>query len=83
MTDAVRLLVVEDDPQMRERFERAFAASAGVDLGFHHRRPLRELFEGNWKFFQRGPNIALGHGNPVFMKKFFGLVFVYVHFNVL
>ena len=32
MTAAVRLLVVEDDPQMRERFERAFAASPQVTV---------------------------------------------------
>src|SRR5690606_21472616 len=60
-------------------FRSPLAATAGVNLGFHHRRARFQLAERVWQFLHRFGGIAVRHGNAIGCKKFFGLIFVNIH----
>ena len=59
--------------------KRTFAAAAGVDLRFHHRRALGEGGEGGDEAGGAGGGGAFGHGDAEFLKEGFGLILVDVH----
>ena len=60
--------------------EGAFAAAAGVDLGFHHDATGGvDLGERAFELGGGGDRHALGHGDAELSEQFFGLVFVNIH----
>jgi hypothetical protein len=63
-------------------FDGAFAAAAGVDLGFHDGERARELFERGGCFFGGGGHDALRHGDAGFAEKLLALVFVDLHWGM-
>ena len=60
-------------------FERALAATAGVDLSFDDEVFSREGVGDFFGFLRSGGNAAGAVGDAVFIEEFFGLVFVDVH----
>ncbi len=64
-------------------FDRAFAAAAGVDLGFDDGERAAELLERGGGFVGGGGHDALRHGDAGFAQQLLGLVFVNLHLGTL
>jgi hypothetical protein len=65
----VGLGLAELDAALEAVGERALAAAAGVDLGFHHGGALGELGEGVNRTLRSGGGGALGDGHTEFFEK--------------
>ena len=63
--------------------ELALAASAGMDLCLDDIQRSGQLFGGSDGFLNRKRGMTVGHGDPVFLEQFLGLVFVDVHLGVI
>ena len=62
--------------------ERAFAATAGVDLAFHHHLSvacIEKFFDGRFGFVDRGGRFTQWHADAMAFHQLFGLIFVEIH----
>jgi hypothetical protein len=60
-------------------FDCAFAAAAGVDLGFHDGEGSGQFSEGGGGFVGRGCGESLRDGDACIAEQLFGLVFMDLH----
>ena len=62
-----------------EFLEFALAASASMNLRFHHIEWPGQFFRGGDSFFNALRGDTLGDGNAMFGEQFFGLIFMDIH----
>ena len=65
--------------RFRQFYAAAFAASARVNLRFDDNNVSAEFFRRRFGFFGRRRDDSARHRNAVIFKKFFPLIFVYLH----
>ena len=60
----------------------AFATASRMDLRFHHHHGGAQFFSGVFRFRGVIHQDSVGHGNVIFRKDFFGLIFMNFHRSI-